>query len=207
MKRRMYWGVAILILLLGIAAVFVIIPKLAENSELNKQLKEAEELADQIEQRKIDENKRQSEVNISEMPISDPIESQDVQVSEVPDKRAQQNDNTDIKPRNYVEIDHSILDNPEETTRRHAEIMLNRDKYSYNEYFKAAQEDIFLSRKILDGYYGNGEYFENLWEFRKEILVDPLLAKQGLSIEMFQSMIKGEIPPMVIPVDSVDIRH
>ncbi len=210
MKRRIYWGVAILILLLGTAAVFVIMPKLAENSELNEQLKEAEELANQIKQRKIDENNPPSEEPISEEPISeepisDPIEPQDVQVSAVPDKKAQQNDNTDIKPRNYVEIDYSILDNPEEAIRRQAEILLNPDKYSLYEYAKASQEASILSRKILDGYYGKGEYFENLWEFRDEILVNPRLAKQGLSIEMLDSMIRGEIPPMVIPMDSADL--
>ena len=208
MKRRMYWGVAILILLLIGVSVFLLSRTTeTEPEEVYNPLTPSEkEQVDRNIQDAIEKSK-QNQPLIVEEPISDSIESQDVQVSEVPDKKAQQNDNTDIKPRNYVEIDYSILDNPEETIRRHAEIMLNRDKYSYNEYFKAAQEDSFLSTKILDGYYGKGEYFEHLRKFRKEILVNPLLAKQGLSIEMFQSMIKGEIPPMVIPLDSVDIRH
>ncbi len=107
----------------------------------------------------------------------------------------------------YVEItDYSFLDNPEVAIRRQAEIILNRDKYSHYEYAVAIEEDRILSRKILDGYYGKGEYYENLSKFRDETLVNPRLAKQGLSIEMFRSMIRGEIPPMVIPMDSVDIR-
>ncbi len=56
MKRKMYWGVAILILLLGTVAVFIIQHELAENSKLNDQLKDAAKLANQIEQEKMSEN-------------------------------------------------------------------------------------------------------------------------------------------------------
>lgn len=208
MKRRMYWGVAFLILLLIGVSVFLLSRTTeTEPEEVYNPLTPSEkEQVDRNIQDAIEKSK-QNQPLIVEEPISDSTESQDVQVSEVPDKKAQQNDNTDIKPRNYFEIDYSMLDNPEEAIRRQAEILLNPDKYSLYEYSKASQEASILSRKILDGYYGDGEYFENLWEFRKEILVNPRLAKQGLSIEIFQSMIKGEIPPMVIPVDSVDIRH
>lgn len=58
MTRKMYRGVAILILLIGTAAVFVIMHEIAANRELNKDLSEAQKLADQINQRKISENNR-----------------------------------------------------------------------------------------------------------------------------------------------------
>ncbi len=48
MNRKMYWGVAIFILLFGTAALFIIINEFAKDSELDVQLKEAEELANQI---------------------------------------------------------------------------------------------------------------------------------------------------------------
>ena len=64
MKSRMYWGVAILILLLVTAAVFVILREIADNRELNDQLTEAQKLADQITQRKISENNKKSELDI-----------------------------------------------------------------------------------------------------------------------------------------------
>lgn len=54
MTRRMYWGVAILILLLGTAAVFII--EIAENRQLKEQLAEAEKIANQIKQQEVAEN-------------------------------------------------------------------------------------------------------------------------------------------------------
>lgn len=204
MKRRMYWGVVILILLLIGVSVFLLSRTTeTEHEEVYNPLTPSEkEQVDRNIQDAIEKSK-QNQPPIVEEPISDPIEHRDVQVSEVPDKKAQQNNITNIKPRNYVEIDYSFLDNPEKAIRRIAEIMLNPDKYSHNEYTKAFQEDCILSRKMLDGYYGKGEYYENLSEFRDEILVNPRLAKQGLSIEMLDSMIKGEIPPMSIPIDPI----
>lgn len=50
MTRRVYWGVAILIILLGIASVFIIQHEHVKDSELDVQLKEAEDLANQIKQ-------------------------------------------------------------------------------------------------------------------------------------------------------------
>ena len=48
MKSRMKWGVAILILLLGAAVVFIIQHEIAENRELKEQLAESQKLADEI---------------------------------------------------------------------------------------------------------------------------------------------------------------
>ena len=70
MTRRMYWGVAILILLLGTAAVFIIVNERPENSKLNVQLDDAEKLAKQIEKRKITEDNRPSN---SKVPTEDAI--------------------------------------------------------------------------------------------------------------------------------------
>lgn len=53
MKSRMYWGVAILILLLVTAAVFIIVNKVAEDRELEVQLKEAEKMANWIKQQEV----------------------------------------------------------------------------------------------------------------------------------------------------------
>lgn len=50
MTRRMSWGFAILILLLGTAAVFIVIHESAENRKLTKLLVEAENLENQIKQ-------------------------------------------------------------------------------------------------------------------------------------------------------------
>ena len=66
MKSRMKWGVAILILLLVTAAVFVILREIADNRELNDQLTEAEELVEQINQRKISENKQSPKESVDD---------------------------------------------------------------------------------------------------------------------------------------------
>ncbi len=91
----MYWGLVILILLIGTAAVFIIQYEFAEIREHKKQSAEAEELENRIKQRKISENN---------LPLSDPIEHQDVQVSEVPNKNSQQNDSVETVPvEDYLE--------------------------------------------------------------------------------------------------------
>lgn len=56
MTRKMYWGLAILILLIGTAAVFVIQHEMVENRELKDQLVELQALANQINQQKVSKN-------------------------------------------------------------------------------------------------------------------------------------------------------
>ncbi len=68
MKSKMYWGVVILILLLVSATGFVILREISDNRDLNDQLTEAKELADQITQRKISENNKKSELDIPLQP-------------------------------------------------------------------------------------------------------------------------------------------
>ncbi len=81
MKRKMYWGVALLILLLGTAAVFVIQHEVAENSELNDQLEGAAELANQIEQGKTAENNPSPDPMVSteeEIPLQESSDLDDL---------------------------------------------------------------------------------------------------------------------------------
>ena len=102
MTRRMYWGITILILLLGSAAVFIIVNERAENSKLNDQLEDAAELANQIDQRKIAENNQTSEVINTEQ--VQPMANDDVQVLDVPIENSQQNDSVEtVHVENYLE--------------------------------------------------------------------------------------------------------
>lgn len=94
MTRRVYWGIAILILLFGTTVTFIIQQEITENRELEKQLSEAQKLANQINQRKISENNKPPEV-----PTDNP--KQPIEPHEVPDKSAQQNESVEsvtIKP-------------------------------------------------------------------------------------------------------------
>ncbi len=53
MRNKMKWRIAILILLIVTAALFIIMNELAEDSKLEDQLKEAEELVNQIKQKQM----------------------------------------------------------------------------------------------------------------------------------------------------------
>ena len=56
MNRKMYWGVALLILLIGTAAVFVILHELAENRQLAKENADLEELVNRLNEPQVSEN-------------------------------------------------------------------------------------------------------------------------------------------------------
>ncbi len=102
MKRKMYWGVALLILLIGTATVFIIQHELAENSKLEVLLYEAQKLADEIKQRKIAENNPPSEEPISKQ--VQPMANDDVQITDVPIENSQQNDSVEtVHVENYLE--------------------------------------------------------------------------------------------------------
>ncbi len=102
MNRKMYWGVAILILLIGTAAVFIIQHEQAENSKLEVQLNDAQKLADEIKQRKIAENDPPSEEPISKQ--VQPMANDDVQITDVPIENSQQNDSVEtVHVENYLE--------------------------------------------------------------------------------------------------------
>ena len=53
MTRKMYWGITILILLLGTAAVYIIMHEIADNRDLTKLLDEADNLEKQIKQQPV----------------------------------------------------------------------------------------------------------------------------------------------------------
>ena len=213
MSKQMKWGLATLMLLLGIAAVFLFIdkdtntePKMTLGQPTKDLLKQGVKLP------------QQANVSDTQKPPPpddgreyvwhgnhwDPVEALHAPIVEgsAPVKRvpstAYQNNGK------YIDVDYSFLDNPEEAIRRHAEIKLNPERYSRLEYDTASQEASVLSRKMLDGYYGKGEYYEELWKFRDEVYVNPTLAKQGLSVDKLRKMVRGEIPPMIIPIDPIE---
>ena len=109
---------------------------------------------------------------------------------------------------NYVDIDYSVFDKPEELIAKIGEIKLNREKYSQYEYDKASQEALIFSRKLLDGYYGKGEYFEKLWDLKNKTYGDAMLKRGfGISREELRAMVRGEIPPLVVPIDPAIVEE
>ena len=102
----------------------------------------------------------------------------------------------------YVDIDYSVFDKPEELIARIGEIKLNREKYSREEYDRASQENLILLDKLSNGYYGKGEYRDKLEELRNKTYGDALLKRGfGITREELRAMIRGEIPPLVVPID------
>ena len=212
MKKKMIWGLATLLLLLGIAAVFIFLDQNAELQQLEQ------ETADSIKQLEERNNPQVVDVSDTQKPPPpddgreyvwhgnhwDPVEALHAPIVEgsapvkrVPSTPYQNNGK-------YIDVDYSFLDNPEEAIRRHAEIKLNPENYSRLEYDTVSQEASILIRKIADGYYGYGEYRDQLRKFRQEVYADPVLAKRGLSVDKLRKMVRGEIPPMIIPIDPIE---
>jgi len=102
----------------------------------------------------------------------------------------------------YVDIDYSVFDKPEELIAKIGEILLNPEKYSQEEYDRASQESLILTDKFSEGYYGKGEYRDKLEELKNKTYGDALLKRSwGISREELRAMVRGEIPPLVIPID------
>ena len=186
--RHLKFCIILLAIFACTAFVFMTIRNRAEIRQLEKKLVEAEKQAQHVTKQPTADNKPLIEQSEAPNKVAVP-------------KTARQPVTTYKNNGEYIEIDYSFLDNPEEAIRRHAEIVLNREKYSRHEYDKALQESSILSRKIREGYYGEDEYRDELEKLADKVFWDPLLAKQGLSIEKLDAMVRGEIPPMVVPID------
>ena len=114
MTYRMYWGLPILILLIGTTAVFIVMHEIVEHREVQKEITEAQELADRIKARKISENNQHSEVptdiprkpiELREVPAENPI--QPIVPHEVQKKNGQ---DTDILSSEEVKALYHMLD-------------------------------------------------------------------------------------------------
>lgn len=102
MTRRMYWEVAILIILLATATVFIIVRDQAENRKWQEEMADAEKLVNRIEQRKSSENNPTSEVPNTQQ--VQPKANDDAQITDVPTENSQQNDSVEtVSVENYLE--------------------------------------------------------------------------------------------------------
>jgi hypothetical protein len=205
MTRRTYWGVAALIILVIAAGGFIYY-----------QWSEVQQLKEEVAQDKKwleEENKPVAEtpIDYTKPPPGKTFangghwhngEWHDEPHAPVAVETAHKSLTTYKNNGEYVDIDYSVFDKPEELIARIGEIKLNREKYSQYEYDKASQEAMIFSRKLLDGYYGKDEYFEKLWELKNKTYGDALLKRGfGISREELRAMIRGEIPLLVVPID------
>ena len=197
MNKKLYWGLGVLFGLIIGGFVFLLVQQKAELAKLKEDFAlPTEKVAENENNQKTPQNGHWHGDEWHDEP-HEPIIEGSAPVKRV-SSAAYQNNGT------YIDVDYSFLDNPEEAIRRHAEIKLNPENYSRLEYDTASQEALILIRKISDGYYGSGEYRDQLRKFRQEVYADPVLAKRGLSVDKLRKMVRGEIPPMIIPIDPIE---
>lgn len=170
MNRKMYWGVAILIVLLGTAAVFVIMHEVAENRDLKDQLAEAERLANQIEQQQVSENNPPPAEpgfkwvwhhnHWDKVPINanGPIAHHDP-ITEVSDERPQQKEV--VRPNLSVEGEVEFSQLPElpmdidpDDIPPFYRISHDGDRYHYNRPLTARERTVYNTLRA-DGTYGS----------------------------------------------------
>jgi len=204
MNRRTYWILGILTILITGIFVFVYIKDQSEIRELEKGLSEAEKLEKKIKQQPVEkvDRKLPDEPDLKSVQRNDDLDKVPITGAEQKPDPVQQPMNTYKNNGEYIEIDYSVFDgDPKELIRKHSEIRLNRGKYSPEEYDRTGQEAMILFDKIREGYYGTGEYQKELEQFADEVYWDPVLKTRGLSVVKLQQMIRGEIPPRVVPID------
>ena len=219
MRNKLYWGLGVLIVLLIGAFVLVMVNQYAKNRQLERDLAEAvkkleahNKEANTPQVVEISDEKPPDEPGFiwvrhgdhwDKVPIDTPDtghgESHQTQPKTEPDTppvTTYKNNDQD------VDLDYSVFDNPEKLIAEIGEILLNRDKYSSIEVDRAFRQSFVLSDKIKNGYYGNNEYADELYELKNKTYADELLKRGlGISREELRAMIRGERPPIVMPVD------
>ncbi len=209
MNRNILRGIVVLIVLLGIAGVFLLIDKDTETETVYNPPSEeewqkirqdlaAQKAQDAAKAQSPEENREKGHRHADGIWHAEP--HKDLPVVQHP--------STVYKPNGrFHDIDYSIFEKPEELIKRLGEILLHPEKYPFEVFDRAKQEDMILSAKISNGDYGEDtyqdkfEYREKLRELRNKTYADALLEKNGFSREMFRAMIRGEIPPAIVPID------
>ena len=211
MDRKMYWGIAALMIIL-IAAGGFIYYQWSGVQQLKEQLAQDKKMLEK------NDNVQHAASKADEKPPDEPgykwVRHND-HWDKVPITGADQKPDPAHQPvttykdnGEYIEIDYSVFDKPEELIARIGEIMLNPEKYSTAEYERAAQESDVLGSKINAGYYGEGEYRDKLRELKNKTYGDAILKRGfGMSREELRAMIRGEIPPLVIPIDPKVVKY
>ncbi len=220
MRNRLYWGLGILIILLIATTTVVVIRSNKETQRLRDEL-------EQLEVEKQAENMPHA-VDFSETKPPDvpgfvwvrhgdhwdkvPIDALDTWQGE--SHQTQPKTEPDTSPvttyknnGEYVDIDYSVFDNPEELIAKIGDILLNPEKYSQEEYDRAIQESVILNAKFRAGYYGKGQYREELEELKNKTYGDEILNRGwGISREELRAMIRGDIPPLIVPINPAVLK-
>ena len=101
--------------------------------------------------------------------------------------------------------DMSFLDNPEEAIRRHAEILLDLD-IPFWERHDAFWEHHTLAGKLIQGYYGEGEYRDTLKKLQRDLVDDPLLRMNGIDPEQLRASVPRKHDPSYVPAPPISLR-
>lgn len=212
MTRKMYCGFAILILLIGTVAVFVIQHEMAENRELKDQLVEWQTLANQINQLKVSKNNPPPTEpgfkwvwhndHWDKVPIDNPtgpIVHHDVPIADFPFEDGQTSEENDL----YIEDNNPIDENfYREYTKKYSRERLEatvKSEKKVNEHIRSV--DIPFYEKIHDQYlemlknHPDNEYFlKGLAEAEAEIKRFQLALKNGEDmIRMASNVLNEEV--------------
>ncbi len=101
--------------------------------------------------------------------------------------------------------DMSFLDNPEEAIRRHAEILLDLD-IPFWERHDAFWEHHTLAGKLIQGYYGEGEYRDKLKKLQRDLVDDPLLRMNGIDPEQLRASVPRKHDPSYVPAPPITLK-
>ena len=190
MRKKMYWGIAFLILIIGVVGVYFMLQPEPEPEKRYILPSEVD-----LEQAK---ETKQPPLDASPNGHQHGDEWHDEPHIVDDNKPTQPPSTVEKNNGNYVDIDFSVFDNPKELTRKHAEILLNPEKYSIAEVDRAFQESLLFKEEIKKRF-GTGEYYDEINEYRDKVYVDPFLKKQGTSLAEIKAEVRGEIPPKIIP--------
>ena len=192
MRKKMYWGLVSLILIIGVVGVYFMLQPEPDPEPEKKFIAPSE--AD------IEKAREARQPPPGASPNGhwhngewheEPHIVEDYKPTQPPSTVEKNNGN-------YVDIDFSVFDNPKELTRKHAEILLNPEKHSIAEVDRAFQESLLFNEEIKKRF-GIGEYYNEIGEYRDKVLTDPFLKKQGTSLAEIKAEVRGEIPPKIIP--------
>ena len=103
------------------------------------------------------------------------------------------------------DADLSFLDNPEEAIRRHAEILLNPDIPFWKRH-DAFWEHHTLAGKLIQGYYGEGEYRDKLKKLQRDLVDDPLLRMNGIDPEQLRASVPRKHDPSYVPAPPITLK-
>ncbi len=221
MNRKMYWGIAALIVVL-IAAGGFIYYQWSQVQQMKEELAQDAKMLEGNDKPVAKNDLPTAEPGFKWVPHGDhfhevPIDAPDTWSGEMPKPVIESAKDMDpyivrLSPtvrriggvlfdeNDYLIIDMSFLDNPHQAIADIGEVLLNPDRYTIQQVDEAGQKDSILRSKISDHYYGKGnyrdkyEYANKLRKLRDETYGDAYAKMLGIDREAIRAAVKSGQP-------------